>query len=831
EQLEMSVFSNRPSSRTGSISETAIGGAGGGGSSGAGAGTEARRPGDPLLFVSHGGGDALTSSGFGGVSGNGAMASSGGRPLSTNVELKMQEELRAFSESNGGGSSGGGLPLAPPQKPEKTISFSTDLPAVGSMTSGALAAAGGGGSGGDSPGGSSDNGEAGSQQSDEGPRRLDPRQVSLEALAADPDSGEAGGGAFRQKKARKTGLSTIEMQKLISHREDTGRSCEYGIAALLNGLEILSVCEGVSSRKRRRKRRPRRADNLSKLQSGGSASGGAGKKPSFKKVIEPFMLNRCQFCNAIIEQYDEDTISLAIVCLGAFVHREPVMAAPMLMSMFSAVSKIVLHNAYSWKANQPNVIAPGNMNSVAKQFLRCSFHQLAPNGLFVQLFQTKIEYEGFFKCMVAVLVDFQEMNCFRPLEMLLEALNERKSLPQPDSLAQLMENVSAYLECLPTEPAASASWSTLLERVDIFLRRLAPCLPVSSAQFNHECVFRILHCLFRSPVINNHKTVLEPVGRVLEFLLCNCVVSLSSLVELCSACNRVFTKERDKQHVTRTAIMLLVQALKFRCSLPDENFLLLVQLVLIDAGGCVEPSLLAESLGQQLTGCQSVNTGAAELMRSSLTDCVAFIADLHTVHKLKSLKTGLSLHEDTLGAHLKSAVSQYAVIEFAQARIGEGGRQWAINKYLSWLRHPPATVQQGPREFLECLEHIRLLSWLLIGAMMHTAVTAANDSSDSGGSLCQPIPLDASTYVAEHVMVIMTGYAEHSKGSTHGSVQQMSALNFAFHLCSLWTMYCEVGIDDASQTNDARQRIMDFWGRVTPGILQLLSHAKGVRNF
>ncbi|PAA65453.1 hypothetical protein BOX15_Mlig008804g1 [Macrostomum lignano] len=58
----------------------------------------------------------------------------------------------------------------------------------------------------------------------------------------------------------------------------------------------------------------------------------------------------------------------------------------------------------------------------------------------------------------------------------------------------------------------------------------------------------------------------------------------------------------------------------------------------------------------------------------------------------------------------------------------------------------------------------------------------------------------------------------------------MSALNFAFHLCSLWTMYCEVGIDDASQTNDARQRIMDFWGRVTPGILQLLSHAKGPKS-
>lgn len=58
----------------------------------------------------------------------------------------------------------------------------------------------------------------------------------------------------------------------------------------------------------------------------------------------------------------------------------------------------------------------------------------------------------------------------------------------------------------------------------------------------------------------------------------------------------------------------------------------------------------------------------------------------------------------------------------------------------------------------------------------------------------------------------------------------MSALFHAFHLCQLWTVYCE----QAALTSDEPQlsslaNILDFWARVTPAILQLLSHSKVVR--
>lgn len=63
-----------------------------------------------------------------------------------------------------------------------------------------------------------------------------------------------------------------------------------------------------------------------------------------------------------------------------------------------------------------------------------------------------------------------------------------------------------------------------------------------------------------------------------------------------------------------------------------------------------------------------------------------------------------------------------------------------------------------PKEFTDCIGHIRLLSWLLIGSLTHTGMTEGTAPIS-----CQPIPLDASSYIAEHVLVIMTGFDERSK--------------------------------------------------------------------
>jgi hypothetical protein len=49
-----------------------------------------------------------------------------------------------------------------------------------------------------------------------------------------------------------------------------------------------------------------------------------------------------------------------------------------------------------------------------------------------------------------------------------------------------------------------------------------------------------------------------------------------------------------------------------------------------------------------------------------------------------------------------------------------------------------------------------------MGSLTHTAVCQSN-----GSLLCQPIPLEASNHISDHIMVIMTGFAEQSKVKCH----------------------------------------------------------------
>lgn len=51
------------------------------------------------------------------------------------------------------------------------------------------------------------------------------------------------------------------------------------------------------------------------------------------------LANNCPTCGAPIEEYDEETIALCIVCLSAFVQRAPILAAPLLLDMVQIVAR------------------------------------------------------------------------------------------------------------------------------------------------------------------------------------------------------------------------------------------------------------------------------------------------------------------------------------------------------------------------------------------------------------------------------------------------------------------------------------------------------------
>uniref|UniRef100_A0A8C4EX94 Unc-79 homolog, NALCN channel complex subunit n=1 Tax=Dicentrarchus labrax TaxID=13489 RepID=A0A8C4EX94_DICLA len=524
------------------------------------------------------------------------------------------------------------------------------------------------------------------------------------------------------------------------------------------------------------------------------------------------MSDRCRDCAAVLEEYDEETLSLAVVVLSMFIHLSPDLAAPMLLDIMQSVgrySSILLLMFCS-------MLIPGNVAGVAKQFLRCMFHQLAPNGILPQLFQSNIKDGSFLRTLASSLIDFNELSSVAALNMLLEGLNNKKSLPAGGTMLHCLENIATFMEALPMD-SPSNLWTTICNQFQTFLTKLPSVLPLKCPM---DSSLRIIICLLKIPTTNATRSLLEPFSKLLSFVIQYGMFSLSYLVELCGLCYKAFNKERDKFYMSRIVVLELLQALKFKSPLPDTNLLLLVQFVCADIGTrLAESTIIQKHMIATLPGC---TTAAMECMRQYISELLDFIADMHTLTKLKSHMKACCqpLHEDTFGGNLKVGLAQVAAMEISK---GNHRDNKAVVRYLPWLYHPPSTMQQGPKEFIECVSHIRQLSWLLLGSLTHCAL-------HQGSTSCMPIPLDAGSHIADHLIVILIGFPEQSKTS----VLHMCSLFHAFMFAQLWTIYCEQAAAAPSLLNQNQTEFsssailtgLEFWSRVTPSILQLMAHNK-----
>ncbi|XP_043930510.1 protein unc-79 homolog [Protopterus annectens] len=525
------------------------------------------------------------------------------------------------------------------------------------------------------------------------------------------------------------------------------------------------------------------------------------------------MTDKCHDCGAILEEYDEETLGLAIVVLSTFIHLSPDLAAPLLLDIIQSVGRLASSTNFSSQAE--SMMIPGNVAGVAKQFLRCIFHQLAPNGILPQLFQSNIKDGSFLRTLALSLMDFNELSSIAALNQLLEGLNNKKNLPSGGAMLRCLDNMAAFMEALPMD-SPSNLWTTICNQFQAFLTKLPCVLPLKCSL---DSGLRIMICLLKISTTNATRSLLEPFSKLLSFIIQNAVFILANLVELCALCYRAFTKERDKFYLSRCVVLELLQALKFKSAIPDTNLLLLVQFVCADAG-----TRLAEStiIQKNMIACMpGFSVAAMECMRQYISELLDFIADMHTLTKLKNhMKTcSQPLHEDTFGGHLKVGLAQIAAVEVTR---GNHRDNKAVIRYLPWLYHPPSAMQQGPKEFIECVSHIRLLSWLLLGSLTHTVVCTNSPST------CMPVPLDAGSQVADHLIVILIGFPEQSKTS----VLHMCSLFHAFIFAQLWTIYCEhaataptvQNLTDCGST--AILTALEFWSRVTPSILQLMAHNK-----
>lgn len=114
----------------------------------------------------------------------------------------------------------------------------------------------------------------------------------------------------------------------------------------------------------------------------------------------------------------------------------------------------------------------------------------------------------------------------------------------------------------------------------------------------------------------------------------------------------------------------------------------------------------------------------------------------------------------------------------------------------------------------------------MLGSLTHTALQGINNTS----TISQPIPQEASCQIADNIQVIMSGFADQPKTS----VLHMSSLFHTFILCQLWTVYLEQSLSHHLPITEAYNVTMnilfDFWGKVTPSILQLVQQSKTVSH-
>lgn len=450
------------------------------------------------------------------------------------------------------------------------------------------------------------------------------------------------------------------------------------------------------------------------------------------------------------EEYSDEELGLFIVLLGTFIHREPALACPFLPDILIMVSKMAHHHSFSWQYESTTHL-PGGSQAVAHQFIRCVLHQLAPNQIFYQIFLTQNPEnvrQRFFKCVVLALLDFVELTIASPVHLLVESLNNKKTLPI--DLPIIMRNLSEYLQCVPIDSLNAPIWSQAIQGIESLFRRIVLILPTMEEA---ESLLNIMISVFKMPALP--KGILEPFSKIFSYSIQNLNLKHRTIHELCCLNSRAFSKERDKYQLSRQIAFELVQCLKFKNIIPDHNLLLIVGIILQDLGGNL-PKGVFDGLSDS---APMFSNNTADCLRQYLNDILEFLADFHTVSKIKNFKTGstmssagggMGLSEDTLGGALKGAISQYLALEMSR---GNSKENRAVARYLPWLYNAPTTLQQGPKEFTECVSHMRLLSWLLMGSLTHTAMNSTRRDitqqhqhsqfhAPPQSSFCQPMPAD-----------------------------------------------------------------------------------------
>jgi hypothetical protein len=201
-----------------------------------------------------------------------------------------------------------------------------------------------------------------------------------------------------------------------------------------------------------------------------------------------------------------------------------------------------------------NLYVPGEVGAIARQFLRCLLHQLTPNKVFIQLFQTQVPEDmkqSFFKTIASALTDFVELTPVTPLQLLFESLNEQKHL-SPAQIAMMLPNMAYYLDCLPPLDLSARIWTPLFAQLEVFCTRLVLFLPLLNGNPIHSnLLLRIMGSRNRVAafqLVSSRSSILDSFAKILLYIIQHWAgFDYKHLVELCHLAFRSFKKVTNAQ--------------------------------------------------------------------------------------------------------------------------------------------------------------------------------------------------------------------------------------------------------------------------------------------
>lgn len=103
-----------------------------------------------------------------------------------------------------------------------------------------------------------------------------------------------------------------------------------------------------------------------------------------------------------------------------------------------------------------------------------------------------------------------------------------------------------------------------------------------------------------------------------------------------------------------------------------------------------------------------------------------------------------------MGGDLKAGLAQILALEMSSRTALKDNR--TIQRFLPWLLSPPNLTQAVPGAFAESVTNVRILSWLLLGAL--------HSSQD-----CFPISINLSGHLSDYIHFVLAGFADQSKQS------------------------------------------------------------------